>query len=208
MPDKPAIVKSRPIEENNKNSILLNLNKVRHFVFVKDKKSFITKKNMLIGRAGVYQPQRIKFWEMHFGHPLCNLGQTNNSKEHPEWTVKPMSKSEQLNYKFILCLEGNDVASNLKWVMSSNSLAVMPPPTYETWFMEGKLVPDYHYVAIKPDYSDLEERLKYYIEHTDKALQILANAHAYVKQFKNKQQEDLISLLVLQKYFKKTNQIN
>ena len=41
--------------------------------------------------------------------------------------------------------------------MSSNSVAVMPKPKYESWFMEGKLIPDYHYVLIKDDYSDFEE---------------------------------------------------
>jgi len=90
--------------------------------------------------------------------------------------------------------------------MSSNSLAVMPLPIYETWFMEGTLIPNYHYVLIKDDYSDLEERLNYYINHTDEAQKIIDNAHEYVKQFRNKKQEDLISLLVLKKYFEKTGQ--
>jgi len=72
-----------------------------------------------------------------------------------------MTIDEQLEYKFILSLEGNDVATNLKWIMSSNSLAFMPRPKYETWFMEGNLVPNHHYILIKDDYSDLEERLKY-----------------------------------------------
>lgn len=75
---------------------------------------------------------------------------------------------EHLDYKFIMAIEGNDVASNLKWVMSSNSLAVMPRPTCETWFMEGTLIPDYHYIEVKDDFSDLEEKLNYYIAHPEK----------------------------------------
>lgn len=90
--------------------------------------------------------------------------------------------------------------------MSSNSLAVMPVPTYETWFMEGTLLPDYHYVAIKDDYSDLEEKLRYYMEHEDEALAIIEHAHQYIVPFKNKRQEKLISLLVLKKYFEQTGQ--
>ena len=66
-------------------------------------------------------------------------------------------------------MEGNDVASNLKWVMSSNSIAVMPKPKYETWFMEGLLIPDQHYILIKDDYSDLETRLKFFLDHPQKA---------------------------------------
>jgi hypothetical protein len=202
IPKIPSIVKSRPIYANNQNSILLNLNKVRHFMFVKDKKRFEDKNNKLLGRAAVYQSHRIKFWEMYFNHPMCDLGQTNKHQTaHPEWTVNYTTIKEHLNFKFILCLEGNDVATNLKWVMSSNSIAVMPKPTYETWFMEGMLIADCHYIEIKKDYSDLEEKLKYYIEHTDEALKIIENAHAFVKQFQDKKREKLISLLVLQKYF-------
>ncbi|MDR3653261.1 MAG: glycosyl transferase family 90 [Paludibacter sp.] len=205
IPDEPSIVKSRPINGEISNSVLLNLDKVRHFLFVKDKIPFINKKDMLVGRAKAHQPHRIRFLELYFNHPLCNIGQVNRNA-NLQFLANRMTISEHLKYKFILCLEGNDVASNLKWVMSSNSLAVMPKPVYETWFMEGTLIPDYHYVLIKDDYSDLEERLKYYIKNTDKALQIIENAHIYVNQFKNKKQEELIPLLVLQKYFVKTGQ--
>ncbi|MDO4225070.1 MAG: lipopolysaccharide biosynthesis protein, partial [Bergeyella zoohelcum] len=34
IPDTPSIVKSRPISDNNQNSVLLNLDKARHFVWV------------------------------------------------------------------------------------------------------------------------------------------------------------------------------
>lgn len=73
--------------------------------------------------------------------------------------------------------------------------------------MEGKLVPNYHYIEIKEDLSDLEERLRYYIMHEDEALTIIRHAHEYVEQFKDTTREHLISLLVLQKYFEKTKQL-
>jgi len=206
VPEEPAIVKSRPIHGNNSNSVILNLDKVRHFMFLNDKKDFREKKNMLVGRNVVGQAHRIKFLEMYIDHPLCNVGKINNDDNHHNLLRERLTIEEQLNYKFILCLEGNDVASNLKWVMSSQSLAVMPVPKYETWFMEGTLIPNYHYMLIKDDYSDLEERMEYYIKHTDEALEIIKNAHHYIEQFKIKKREDLISLLVLEKYFYKTGQ--
>ena len=206
VPEEPAIVKSRPIHGNNSNSVILNLDKVRHFMFLNDKKDFRKKKNMLVGRNVVGQAHRIKFLEMYIDHPLCNVGKINNDDNHHNLLRERLTIEEQLNYKFILCLEGNDVASNLKWVMSSQSLAVMPVPKYETWFMEGTLIPNYHYVLIKDDYSDLEERMEYYIKHTDEAREIIKNAHHFIEQFKIKKREDLISLLVLEKYFYKTGQ--
>lgn len=105
-----------------------------------------------------------------------------------------------------MALEGNDVASNLKWVMSSNSIAVMTRPTCETWFMEVKLIPDYHYIEIKDDLSNLEEKLTYYINHPAEAELIIRHAHEYVAQFFDTERERLISLLVMDKYFQMTGQ--
>jgi len=204
VPTCPTIVKSRPIHTDNQNSVLLNLNKLRHFVFLDDKTPFQDKKDLLLGRCSVYRRWRVKFWEMYFGHPLCDLGAVNKSARNKDWIVPHMTLDDQLQYKFILALEGNDVATNLKWIMSSNSIAVMPMPTYETWFMEGKLIPDYHFIEIKKDYSDLPEKLLYYISNPDKALQIIDNAHKHVEQFLDMKREKLISLLVLEKYFQHT----
>lgn len=82
----------------------------------------------------------------------------------------------------------------------------MPKPTYETWFMEGKLIPNYHYVEIKSDYSDLKERMEYFIVHPDEAQEIIRHAHEWCEQFFDAEREKLISLLVLEKYFKMTGQ--
>jgi hypothetical protein len=197
----PTIQKSRPIAEDNTNAILLKLNKARHFIFVKDERSFSSKKNMLIGRHSIYQQNRIRFMDMYFDHPLCDIGQVNNDTESEKWLKPRISIDAHLRYKFILSLEGNDVATNLKWIMSSNSIAVMPMPKYETWFMEGRLVPDFHYIMIKDDFSDLEEKLEYYIDNEDEAQAIISNANKHVQQFLDKRQEDIISLMVLKKYF-------
>jgi hypothetical protein len=190
------------------NAILLNLDKKRHFFFIRDHKNFLEKKNKLIGRGVITQPHRIRFMEMYFNHPLCDLGQVNTKGGNVTWLKPKISINSHLEYKFILSLEGNDVATNLKWIMSSSSIAVMSKPKYETWFMEGRLVPDFHYILIKDDYSDLEERLQYYIRYPEEAQLIVNNANQYVRQFLNSEQEDLIALLVLEKYFYYTLQVD
>jgi hypothetical protein len=106
-----------------------------------------------------------------------------------------------LEFKFVLSLQGNDVATNLKWIMSSNSIAVTPKPTYETWFMEGTLVGGKHYIEIKPDYSDLEAQLTYYLAHPDECMAIIQNAHEHCQQFFNPDLEDVCSMMVLEQYF-------
>ena len=208
VPNEPSFVKSRPINEDNINSVILKWNKIRHFTFIaNDSILFLEKKSQLLFRGKVHasQPHRINFLEKYHGHKLCDIGKVNSNSLNSKWMAKRMTINEQLHYKFILCLEGNDVASNLKWVMSSNSIAVMPKPKFETWFMEGILVADHHYILIKDDYSDLEEKLNFYIENPKKASSIIENANKHVSQFQDQQIEDLLSLMVMDKYFKKTN---
>ena len=170
-----------------------------------DKRSFESKDNKAIFRGAVYQSCRVDFMEKYFGSEWVDCGDTGNSPRKSEWRQPSITLYDHLTYKFIMAIEGWDVASNLKWIMSSNSIAVMPKPTVETWFMEGTLIPNYHYIEIKPDYSDLPEKLQYYIDHPEEAKKIIQNAHEYVKQFQDKDREDLIHLLVLRKYFSLTN---
>lgn len=207
-PDEPAFVKSRPVKNGHSNSVLLKLNQIRHFSFWKDRLAFREKKDMLVGRNIVRQPHRRLFLEMYEKHPLCDIGQVNDdtNREHPEWVKGYLSVPRQLEYKFVCCIEGNDVATNLKWVMASNSLAVMPRPRFETWFMEGTLVPGRHYVEIKDDYSDLPEKLAYYIRHPEEAERIIAHAHEHVRQFRDKRIEKAIALRVMETYFLRTGQ--
>lgn len=204
VPEVPSIVKSRPIHADNACSVLLNLDKIRHFVFLKDKIPFTRKMDKVIFRGEAHgKPHRIQFINLYHQHPMCDAGDVGYNPPIPH--ADGMTLYKHLDYKFIMALEGNDVASNLKWVMSSNSIAVMPRPTYETWFMEGRLIPDYHYIEIKSDYSDLIEKINYYIAHPEKAQEIINHAHEYVRQFQDKKRERLISLLVMDKYFRLTN---
>lgn len=204
---EPAIVKNRPIAEHNENSVILNLDKNRHFLFVDDHKPWREKRPMAIfrGDLGPRKQNRDLFMQRWVGHPMIDAASTNRSDEHPEWQKEKLTIGQHLDYRFIMSLEGNDVASNLKWVMSSNSIAVTPRLTQETWFMEGTLIPNYHYIEVREDFSDLEERLCYYIDHPREAEAIISHAHQYVAQFKDRRRERLISLLVLRRYFDVTN---
>lgn len=208
-PEVPTVVKSRLLAADNQNSVVLKLDKLRHFMFVHDMKSFREKKDCVIFRGKIRQSRlRTCFLEKFFGHPLCDCGVVGRNEGCPEeWMTSKKTIREHLDYKFIMAIEGNDVASNLKWVMSSNSLAVMPRPTCETWFMEGTLIPDYHYIEVKDDFSDLEEKLNYYIAHPEKAEEIIAHAHEYVAQFRDKKREDLLQMMVMEQYFKTSGQL-
>ncbi|MBQ9671622.1 MAG: lipopolysaccharide biosynthesis protein [Prevotella sp.] len=207
----PTITKSRPIEacKSDPNSVLINMDKVRHFMFFHDPIPFDRKRGQVIFRGVVSgKPNRTAFFEKYFGNPLFDMYDTSRHsalseemRQHGETTI-----FDHLSYKYIMSLEGNDVASNLKWVMNSNCIAVAPPMNYETWFMEGRLKGGEHFIEIAPDYSNLEERIAYYNDHPNEAKDIIENANQYCKQFFNKERERLIALMVMEKYFRMTGQ--
>ncbi|TLD82520.1 glycosyl transferase family 90 [Helicobacter trogontum] len=204
----PAICKSRPIISCNNNSVLLQLEKYRHFHFIHDPIRFEDKKDILLFRGAVYQDHRIRFFEKHFTNPNCDIGHVGRPDSTPQWIKNKLSIQEHLPYKFLLSLEGYDVASNLKWVLSSNSLCIMPEPEMETWFMEQRLEKGVHFAAINRDYSDLDSVLEYYKTHTNEAKEIIQNAHAFCMKFYDKRLEGLLNLLVLRKYFYLSGQID
>lgn len=208
-PAAPTVVKSRLLTPDNTNSVLLKLDKLRHFLFIRDTKSFSEKQTRVIFRGKIRESRlRTRFLERFFGNPMFDVGVVGRNEGCPDaWMAGKKTLREHLDYKFIVALEGNDVASNLKWVMSSNSLALMTRPTCETWFMEGRLQPGVHYVEVKDDFSDVEEKVAYYAAHPEEAERILRNAHEYVAQFFDAERERLIQLMVLQRYFETSGQL-
>ena len=205
-PPYPTFVKSRPISSNNQNSILLKLNRVKLFHFIKDPKKFENKKNQAVWRGDIRNnPRREYFVKNFYRTPLFDIGQTS-PKQDVAWMKSFMSIKDQLDFKFIFCLEGKCISTNLFWAMSSNSVCVMPKPKYESWFMEGKLEDGVHYIEVKDDFSDAQDKIEFYNNNNNKCLEIIDNAKKFVKQFKDPKQERLIQLLILKQYFKSTGQ--
>lgn len=199
--DRPTLIKARPL--GSVNSTLLPLNAIRHFRFVKhDPLQWVQKRPEIVSRNEVHLYKRRLLLEQWFGHERTDLGQVNNVGGEPSLWLRPrMSVDEQLAFKFIACIEGNDVATNLKWVMSSNSLPVMPAPTMETWFMEGRLRPGENYVEVSADYKNLLDRMDYYLSHPAEAEDMIRANHEYVAGFRNPRVENAAALLTLARYF-------
>jgi hypothetical protein len=209
IPNEPTFLKSRPVCNGDKNahSVLLKLNQIRHYYFVKDQINFDEKLPMLVWRGKTNQPERTEFLQRFHASPLCDVGDTYKKNQGTLYAKPFMSIPEQLRYKYVLSIEGFDVATNTKWIMASNSVCFMRKPRFETWFMEGALIPDVHYVQLLDDYSDLEEKIAFYNDHPALAKKIVVNANLYVEQFRNHQQELIIALLVMQKYFRLSGQM-
>lgn len=205
VPKHPAFVKSRPICETNHNSVVLPLDRLRHFNFPTDPLRLSEKEGSVVWRGTLNNPTRLAAVE-RFGARLdYNIGHTSENSDHP-FLKSRLGIMDHYKYRYILSIEGNDVATNLKWIMASNSAAVCPPMRYETWFMEGRLIPDIHFVGVEHDLSNLDEKISWYEGRPDALSRIVTAAHRWVENFRNWDREEAIARAVVLKYAKLSGQ--
>ena len=112
-------------------------------------------------------------------------GNIINYHSYAKWVKGKMSIKEQLRYKYLLAVDGNDKASGLNWQLASKSLVMMAKPTKISWLMEDKLIPNVHYVQLKDDFSDLEEKIEWCETHPNECQQIVNGANNFMTQFYN-----------------------
>jgi len=206
VPEVPALVKSRPIIGGNENSVLLNLDKLRHFQVHRDTRPWSDKLPKAVWRGSLNNPLRAALVERHRSSRFADVGHVGAMRDGI--AAKPfLSPHDQLAYRYILSIEGHDVATNLKWVMASGSVCLMPKSRYETWFMEGRLQPGRHFIEVRDDFADLEEKIDMLESTPALAAEVVQNANRYVATFRSRTTERLTSLLVLQKYFEATGQL-
>ena len=211
--DTPCLIKARKIDSNDY-SVLLNLNTNRHTGMLKDIPKldipFDKKVNTVLWRGtDTARNDNDKRNNIVLKYQDCeneeiDIKFTNfvNNRELSKYKVaKKMPIAEMLKYKFLLSIEGNDVATNLKWILLSNSVVLMAKPTKCSWFMEDMLVPFTHYVPLNDDYSNIKEMFLWCMNNLDKCKKISKNATNYMKKFLNSENEKYIISEVLKGYF-------
>ena len=206
-PGLPTLMKARRLNgKNEDNAVILNLDSIRHWLHPHDHIPFDEKIPKLFFRGDIFnKPERIRFFEQWADNDMFDLGDTNRSNPS-RWQSEFVSIPEHFKYKFILALEGYDMASSLQWIMASGCVPVMPRPTVEGWLMHSQLVPGKHYIEIAVDFSDAGEKIKYYIDHPDEAKMISEESKKWVAQFSDARRERMISLLVVDKYLSFVNE--
>lgn len=142
----------------------------------------------------------------------CDIGFTNlDNFGKPEWAARLRAAGleadiatirQQLRHRFLLSLEGNDVASGLKWQLASRSVVIMPRPRVVSWFCETLLEPWRHYVPVDDDFDDLEEVLDWCAAHGARCREISAEGRAHVAGFLDAAREELISQTVFETYLR------
>ncbi len=110
-----------------------------------------------------------------------------------------------LKHKYILSIEGNDKDTGINWKLNSNSLVLMPKPRFTSWLMESTLVPNYHYVLLNDDFSDLKEKFNWCTNNQAKCKEIISNANLYMKQFSDNKKEEKLEEEVIKRYINLLN---
>jgi hypothetical protein len=77
----------------------------------------------------------------------------------------------------------------------------MPVPRISSWFMEDHLVEFKHYVPIRDDFMDLEEKYEWCLNNLDKCEEISRNATLFIQQFLDETREKKITDNVVKIYF-------
>lgn len=223
--------------EGNTSSILLkSFNFERHWGLYYNKPKdipFEQKKNIIFWRgtttgcsnepiADKWNPRKVnRFIMMEKWYKKNEHIDIGFSFIHRDWLekkygcyVKGKCEPEDfLKNKYIISIEGNDKDSGINWKLNSNSLVFMPKPRVTSWLMETTLIPNYHYILLKDDFSDLYEKYIWCENNPEKCKQIIKNANNYMKQFKNINIENRLEIDVLNRYFKlkdkvKYNKVN
>jgi hypothetical protein len=105
----------------------------------------------------------------------------NSTIDGVELVGKELSMKDQLRYKAIIMIQGNDVATGLKWALMSNSVLMIPPPTVTTWAMEELLEPWVHYIPLDASLGDAEEKMQWVVDHDREAQEIAHRGGLWMK---------------------------
>ena len=109
-----------------------------------------------------------------------------------------LNQSQQLRHRYLLSLEGNDVATDLKWKLATGMVVLMPRPTTESWLMEFALRPDVHYMRVDSP-AEVPKKLKWLQAHPQEARRMSDAARAWMLPFTDKAQELNLERDVLRK---------
>ncbi len=222
----PTFVKSRMVSDRGAACVLLPLDRKRHWgdlgriaaqdIPFRDKADTIVWRGGTTGAFTPFGPDGRRSSRFHVAtmpqvEGVTDIGYsevvqlTEGLTDVPLEVIRarvrpPLTIAEQLRSRFLLSLEGNDVATGLKWMLLSNSAVVMPQPTCESWACEGDLVPHVHYIPLKDDLSDIAEVADWCLTHPAECEEIAMNGKRYIAQFLDEARERAIAQAVIAGY--------
>jgi len=195
----PLLVKVRNTDLPESNGIIANLNSQRHWGFCDTAymadKAWSNKRNDVAWRGvstgiSITKPKheyrknkytRDRLVQDYFDIYNVAFSSIVQNANHLQKFVKNyMNLQQLLDYKYIISIDGNDKSSSLNWILFSNSVPVMCKPKFHSWLCEKWLEPDVHYVCVKDDFSDLQEKIEWCKDNDRECEQIAKNGQEFM----------------------------
>jgi len=88
---------------------------------------------------------------------------------------------DHMQFKYTLIIDGALIASSHQWMFASGCVPLMVShPNNDYWF-KRYLKPGVHYVSVKYDLSDLDEKLEWLVNHDSAAREIAENSMTFAR---------------------------
>ena len=200
----PVLVKFRSLDQKS-TGVLANLNSYKHWklcgLINQIDIPWNEKKNKVIWRGATTgldyygeDGRKGPFWEYRKNkykrdqfvkdyHNKFDIGFSyivESAQGLDKFVKRPMPIQELLKNKYIVSIDGNDKSSSINWILTSNSIPVMPKPRFHSWLCEPWLKPNIHYVEVKQDFSDFEEKIEWCNNHDKECQQIAENGKNFI----------------------------
>jgi hypothetical protein len=99
-----------------------------------------------------------------------------------DWVTKDtyMTVDQMCKYAMTAHTEGGSYSGRLKFLLNCDSLTIIHDLAWRTYFVHLLVDdgPGQNFVAVERDFSDLEEKVEYFLEHPEEAETIVGNAVA------------------------------
>ncbi|WWD15888.1 hypothetical protein CI109_100312 [Kwoniella shandongensis] len=117
------------------------------------------------GSTGVYNHQELadKWLDVGLSGVPVQCNKEDGSCDDMAREIKFLDrvrKEDSLKYKYVIDVDGNGWSSRFRRLLSSNNV-VLKSTLYPEWFHE-MLIPWYHYVPVKLDYSDIFDIMAFF----------------------------------------------
>lgn len=192
---KKILVKIRDSHNDKSNGIIANLNSARHWGYCGAIKNFDTDWDMKksepfwrgvstgidIDNRSYTRADLVKDYYNVYDVAFSQIHRARH--EHLAIYNKGMSPINKiLQYKYVICIDGNDKSSSLNWLLYSNSIPIMPKPRFHSWLCEPWLKSEVHYVEVKEDFSDLVDKIEWCKLHDEECQEISKNGRDFILQ--------------------------
>jgi len=185
MPEKKLKMKQRHHDVDPPHSVQAQLSDCQSF---KDKAHGVAWRGAATGHPWEDSARfkLIRRWHGNTTHPEIDVGLSNYPADFPQEfkdTHKLADRIEVPNMtdkRYLLYVEGNDVASSGSWNLLSTSVVMMRKPTVESMALHGLLQPWVHYIPLKDDFSDLAERMEWCQNNLDECEDIAHRASLFM----------------------------